>query len=203
MCLSCICCCCEILLRSSCCILHARISWQCIVIVSRAWVSWQCYTEETSQEMIRLRGVAWDDSPAGCRIRNCIQSSLDTSLVNIRLLGLYWDAPVLLSSVASNVSITGLRLRGDLAMLLEARRFLSCFSWVSRLRGEASAESSLKIIFFFLTYNQFCDILVILKRIGRTSWLAERLYCPRMKLNVHVGASFVIARRGQGFKDAV
>ena len=35
-----------------------------------------------------------------------------------------------------------------------------------------------------------------------TSRLAEKLYCPRMKLNVHVGASFVIARRGQGFKDA-
>lgn len=42
---------------------------------------------------------------------NCIQTSLDTSLANIRLLGVYWDAPVLLSSVASNVSITGLRLR--------------------------------------------------------------------------------------------
>ena len=34
-----------------------------------------------------------------------------------------------------------------------------------------------------------------------TSWLAKERYCPRMKLNVHVGASFVIARRGQGFKD--
>lgn len=42
---------------------------------------------------------------------NCIQFSLDTSLVKSRLLGLYWDAPVLLLSVASNVSITGLRLR--------------------------------------------------------------------------------------------
>ena len=35
-----------------------------------------------------------------------------------------------------------------------------------------------------------------------TSWLAKEHYCPRMKLNVHVGASFVIARRGQGFKEA-
>ena len=34
-----------------------------------------------------------------------------------------------------------------------------------------------------------------------TSWLAKKLYCPRMKLNVHIGASFVIARRGQGFKE--
>lgn len=34
-----------------------------------------------------------------------------------------------------------------------------------------------------------------------TSWIAKQKYCPQMKLNVHVGASFVIARRGQGYKD--
>ena len=34
-----------------------------------------------------------------------------------------------------------------------------------------------------------------------TSWLAERLYCKLMKLNIHTGASYVIARRGQGYKD--
>ena len=36
-----------------------------------------------------------------------------------------------------------------------------------------------------------------------TSWLAERIYCKPMKLNIHTGASYVIARRGQGYKDAV
>ena len=36
-----------------------------------------------------------------------------------------------------------------------------------------------------------------------TSWLAEKLYCKPMKLNIHTGASYVIARRGQGYKDAV
>ena len=36
-----------------------------------------------------------------------------------------------------------------------------------------------------------------------TSWLAKKRYCPTMKLNSHVGASYVIARRGQGFKDSV
>ena len=36
-----------------------------------------------------------------------------------------------------------------------------------------------------------------------TSWLADRLYCKSMKLNIHTGASYVIARRGQGYKDAV
>ena len=36
-----------------------------------------------------------------------------------------------------------------------------------------------------------------------TSWLAKTRYCPTMKLNVHIGASYVIARRGQGYKDSV
>ena len=36
-----------------------------------------------------------------------------------------------------------------------------------------------------------------------TSWLAKQLYCPTMKLNVHTGASYVIARCGQGYNDSV
>ena len=63
-----------------------------------------------------------------------------------------------------------------------------------------------------LAYRQFSNFiegiafrnLVYVRKVNPawTSWLAKELYCPRMKLNVHVGASFVIARRGQGFKDA-
>lgn len=63
-----------------------------------------------------------------------------------------------------------------------------------------------------LAYRQFSNFiegiafrnLVYVKKVNPawTSWLAKERYCPRMKLNVHVGASFVIARRGQGFKDA-
>lgn len=34
-----------------------------------------------------------------------------------------------------------------------------------------------------------------------TSWVAKTKFCPHMKLNIHVGASYVIARRGQSFKD--
>lgn len=36
-----------------------------------------------------------------------------------------------------------------------------------------------------------------------TSWVAKWKYCPIMKLNVHTGASFVIARRAQGYIDYV
>ena len=34
-----------------------------------------------------------------------------------------------------------------------------------------------------------------------TSWIAKTKFCPHMKLNIHVGASYVITRRGQYFKD--
>ena len=64
-----------------------------------------------------------------------------------------------------------------------------------------------------LAYRQFSNFiegiafrnLVYVRKVNPawTSWLAKERYCPRMKLNVHVGASFVIARRGQGFEDAV
>ena len=34
-----------------------------------------------------------------------------------------------------------------------------------------------------------------------TSWTAKQKYCPKMKLNIHSGASYVIARRGMFLKD--
>ena len=36
-----------------------------------------------------------------------------------------------------------------------------------------------------------------------TSWVAKQKYCPKMKLNIHSGASYVIARRGMFLKDKV
>ena len=64
-----------------------------------------------------------------------------------------------------------------------------------------------------LAYREFSDAMesvayrkrVELHKVNPecTSWLAERLYCKPMKLNIHTGASYVIARRGQGYKDAV
>lgn len=62
-----------------------------------------------------------------------------------------------------------------------------------------------------LAYREFSDIVesvtyrnkvnLIKVNPAWTSWLAKQKYCPPMKLNVHVGASYVIARRGQGYKD--
>ena len=36
-----------------------------------------------------------------------------------------------------------------------------------------------------------------------TSWIAENKFCNRMKLNIHNGSAFVIARRGLGIKDTI
>ena len=62
-----------------------------------------------------------------------------------------------------------------------------------------------------LAYREFSDIVESVTYRNRvnlikvnpawTSWLAKQKYCTAMKLNVHVGASYVIARRGQGYKD--
>ena len=36
-----------------------------------------------------------------------------------------------------------------------------------------------------------------------TSWISKNKFCERMKLNIHTGAAFVIARRGMNIKDVV
>ena len=36
-----------------------------------------------------------------------------------------------------------------------------------------------------------------------TSWIAKKKYCDKMKLNIHSGASYVIARRGMSLKDKI
>lgn len=64
-----------------------------------------------------------------------------------------------------------------------------------------------------LAYRQFVNKIeqrayryaVSVRRVNPawTSWVAKQLYCPTMKLNTHVGAAYVIARRGQGYKDGV
>jgi len=64
-----------------------------------------------------------------------------------------------------------------------------------------------------LAYRKFTEIMenvcyrnyIWLRKVNPawTSWIAEQKYCPQMKLNIHTGASFVIARRGQGYTDKV
>ena len=82
-----------------------------------------------------------------------------------------------------------------------------------KAKTESRQGSKYNEMLHSLAYRQFSNFvegiafrnLVYVRKVNPawTSWLAKKLYCPRMKLNVHVGASFVIARRGQGFEDAV
>ena len=62
-----------------------------------------------------------------------------------------------------------------------------------------------------LAYSKFDSILtakcaknrIFLHKVNPvwTSWIAQQKYCPKMKLNIHSGASYVIARRGMLLKD--
>lgn len=64
-----------------------------------------------------------------------------------------------------------------------------------------------------LAYRKFVAIIenvcyrnyICLRKVNPewTSWIAKQKYCPNMKLNIHTGASFVIARRGQGYTDKI
>ena len=64
-----------------------------------------------------------------------------------------------------------------------------------------------------LAYAKFSNIIeskcakkrIFLKKVNPawTSYIAEKKYCENKKLNIHSGASYVIARRGQGLKDKV
>ena len=64
-----------------------------------------------------------------------------------------------------------------------------------------------------LAYSKFDSIItskcvknrIFLHKINPawTSWIAKQKYCPKMKLNIHSGAAYVIARRGMFLKDKV
>ena len=64
-----------------------------------------------------------------------------------------------------------------------------------------------------LAYSKFDSIItskcaknrIFLNKVNPawTSWIAKQKYCPKMKLNVHSGASYVIARRGMFLKDKI
>ena len=64
-----------------------------------------------------------------------------------------------------------------------------------------------------LAYSKFSKIIeskctkkrIFLKKVNPawTSRIAKEKYCENKKLNIHSGASYVIARRGQGLKDKV
>lgn len=83
----------------------------------------------------------------------------------------------------------------------------------TKAKTETKQSKKYNAMLHSLAYSQFIDLVetiayrnkVFIRKVNPawTSWIAKQKYCPQMKLNVHVGASFVIARRGQGYKDTV
>ena len=84
---------------------------------------------------------------------------------------------------------------------------------VTKAKTEAKIGKKYNEMLHSLAYREFSEVMesicyrnkVVLNKVNPawTSWFAERIYCKPMKLNIHTGASYVIARRGQGYKDAV
>lgn len=83
----------------------------------------------------------------------------------------------------------------------------------TKARAETKIGKKYNEMLHSLAYREFSDTMesatyrnrVRLNKVNPawTSWLAGKIYCKPMKLNIHTGASYVIARRGQGYKDAV
>lgn len=91
----------------------------------------------------------------------------------------------------------------------------SCFATYNKAKTVSSDDKGKKYndMLHSLSYSKFVCIMenvcyrnyVWLRKVNPawTSWIAKQKYCPKMKLNVHTGASFVIARRCQGYTDRV
>mgnify|MGYP000868402816 FL=1 len=104
--------------------------------------------------------------------------------------------------------VVRLALRGGKDVCIENLDFR-----VTKAKTETRIGKKYNEMLHSLAYREFSDAIesatyrngVGLNKVNPawTSWLAERIYCKPMKLNIHTGASYVIARRGQGYKDAV
>ena len=111
-----------------------------------------------------------------------------------------------LQSIASHV--VGLALRRGKDVCIENLDFRA-----KKAKTEANQGKKYNAMLHSLAYREFSEVMesvtfrnrVRLNKVNPawTSWLAERIYCTPMKLNIHTGASYVVARSGQGYKDAV
>ena len=96
-------------------------------------------------------------------------------------------------------------------LVIEDLNFLKTKS--KTIKGKDKTERSYNQMLHSLAYRIFLDRTEQIcnrKNVGLikinpawTSWIAKNKYCNSMKLNIHTGASFVIARRGMDIKDVV
>ena len=81
------------------------------------------------------------------------------------------------------------------------------------IKGESKKGKKYNKMLHRLAYRMFLDrteqicnkrnVGLIKVNPAWTSWIAKNKFCDKMKLNVHTGAAFVIARRGMNIKDVV
>ena len=111
-----------------------------------------------------------------------------------------------LESIVNNVVSYATKVGKDIC--IEGLDFKNTKSKVESKQGKKYND-----MLHSLAYSTFTQLveniafrnLVYVKKVNPawTSWIAKQKYCCPMKLNIHTGASYVIARRGQGFVDTV
>ena len=104
-----------------------------------------------------------------------------------------------------------LALKTGKDIVVEDLNFLKTIS--KTIKGESKRGRKYNKMIHGLAYRTFLDraeqicnrenVGLIKVSPAWTSWIAENKFCDKMKLNVHTGAAFVIARRGMNIKDVV
>lgn len=107
--------------------------------------------------------------------------------------------------------LTELAINTGKDIVIEDLKFLKTKSKTTKGKSEKGKKynkmlHSLAYRMFLNRTEQICNkkkIGLIKVNPAWTSWIAKNKFCNKMKLNIHAGASFVIARRGMNIKDAV
>ena len=107
--------------------------------------------------------------------------------------------------------LTELAINTGKDLVIEDLNFLKTRS--GTMKGKSEKGKKYNEMLHSLAYRMFLnrtEQICNRKKVGLikvnpawTSWIAKNKFCDKMKLNIHTGASFVIARRGMNIKDAV
>ena len=107
--------------------------------------------------------------------------------------------------------LTELAVNTGKDIVVEDLNFLKTKS--KAIKGKSGKGKQYNKMLHSLAYRMFLnriDQICNRKKVGLikvnpawTSWIARNKFCDKMKLNIHTGASFVIARRGMNIKDVV
>ena len=107
--------------------------------------------------------------------------------------------------------LTKLAIKAGKDLVIEDLNFLKTKAKATKGKFEKGKEynkmlHSLAYRIFLDKAEQICNrknVGLIKVNPAWTSWIAKNKFCDKMKLNIHTGASFVIARRGMNIKDVI